>query len=56
MLPYQVKRQYMQIINMTDTSIKRGISGQSTPVVKGCFGIVFDMVDTVFNYRKVLFR
>ncbi len=35
-LRYKVKTQYVQISNIIDTSIKHPISGQSTPMVKGC--------------------
>ncbi len=38
-LPHQVKRQCLQILNIIDTSIKYAISGQSTSVVKGCMYI-----------------
>ena len=38
-LPYELKTQYLQISNIIDTSIKRPISGQSTPMVKDCVGI-----------------
>ena len=48
-LPYQVKTQYVQISNMIDTSIKHPISGQSTPMGKGCMDM-FDIVDTVLSY------
>ena len=34
-LPYKVKMQYVQISNIIDTSIKRTISGQPSPMVKG---------------------
>ena len=30
-LPYQVKMQYLQILNITDISTKHAILGQSTP-------------------------
>ena len=50
-LSYQVKTQYVQILNITDTSIKRAMSGQSTPMVQGCTDIImFVMVDTAFTY------
>ncbi len=48
-LPYLVKTQYLQILNIT--SIKRAVSGQSTPMVKCC---IFDMVDTDLNYGRAL--
>ena len=35
-LPYKVKRQYVQISNIIDTSIKCATSSWSTPIVKGC--------------------
>ncbi len=38
-LPYKIKTQYVQISNIIDTSIKHPISGQSTPMVKGCMDI-----------------
>ena len=53
-LPYQLKTQYLQILNVVDTSIKRQISGQSTTVVKGCMYITFDTVDTSFRYWRTL--
>ncbi len=49
-LTYQVKTQYVQIVNLIDTSNKRVISGQPTPMFKGCMGIMFRMVHTAFNY------
>ncbi len=49
-LLYKVKRQYVQISEIIDTSIKRAISGQSTLMVKGCIDIMFDKVDTAFSY------
>ncbi len=45
-LSYNVKRQYVQISNIIDTSIRRPILYQSTPMVKGCMDIMLDMVDT----------
>ena len=36
------------------TSIKHPISGESTTVAKGCMYIMFDIVDTVFNYERAL--
>ena len=48
---YQVKTQYLQILNVIDTSIKHAISGQSTPMAKGWMDM-FDMmvhVDTAFS-------
>ena len=33
-MPYKVKRQYVQISNRIDTSIKRLILGKSNPMVK----------------------
>ncbi len=50
MLPHQVKTQYMQIINIVDTSIKHPISDYFTPMVKGYMDIMFDLVDTAFSY------
>ncbi len=38
-LSYIIKMQYVQISNITGTSIKHAISGQSTLVVKGCIDI-----------------
>ena len=38
-LLYKVKMQYVQVLNIVDTSIKHQISGQSTPMVKGCMHI-----------------
>ncbi len=38
-LPYQVKTQYLQILNIIDTSLKCAISSQSTPMSKGCIDI-----------------
>ncbi len=38
-LPHQVKTQYLQILNIVDTSIKHQISAQSFNVVKGCMYI-----------------
>ncbi len=40
-MQYKLKRKYMdlQISDTKDTSIKRPISGQSTPMVKGCTDI-----------------
>ena len=38
-LLYKVKTQYVQNINVIDTSIKCPNSGQSTPMVKGCMNI-----------------
>ncbi len=35
-LPYQVKTQYLQILNIVDTSIKHQVSVQSIPLPKGC--------------------
>ncbi len=35
-LPYQVKTQYLQILNIIDTSIYRAALGQSTAMIKGC--------------------
>ena len=55
MLPHQVKTQYVQILNITDTSIKHTISDKSTPMVKGCMYIImFDMVETAFSYGRLL--
>ena len=53
-LPYKIKTQYAQILNIIDTFIKHlPISSQSTPVVKSCIG--FDMVDTTFsNWRALI--
>ncbi len=51
---YKVKTQYVQISNIIDTSIKRLISDQSTPMVKSCMYIMFDVVDTAFSYWRVL--
>ena len=53
-LSYKVKTQYVQISNNIDTSIKHAISGQSTPKVKGCMDIMFDMVDTAISYWRAL--
>ena len=53
-LPYQVKTQYLQILSIIDTSIKRIISDQSTPMVKGSMDIMFDMVDTAFSCGRAL--
>ena len=41
-LPYKVKKQYVQILNIVDTSIKHQISGQSIPTVKGCMDVMID--------------
>ena len=38
-LPYQVKRQYLQIYNISSASIKHKILCQSTTMVKGCMYI-----------------
>ena len=38
-LLYKVTTQYVQISNIIDTSIKHPISGQSTPMEKGCVDI-----------------
>ena len=48
-VPHKVKTQYVQILNIIDTSIKLPTSCQSTPMVKGCIDIVFDKVDTAFS-------
>ncbi len=54
-LPHQVKTQCLKILNIIDTSIKHAISCHSTPMVKGCIDIIFDMVDnTAFNYQRSL--
>ncbi len=45
-ISYKVKRQYVQISNIIDTSIKHPISCQP---VKGC---MFDMVDTALSYYE----
>ncbi len=49
--------QYVQILNIVDTSIKRAISGQSTPMAKGCtHGQMLDMVDNIlFCFVLVFF-
>ena len=52
-LPHQVKTQYLQIFSIIDTSIKRAISGQSTPMVKGCIDIMLDMVDTSLFIKEL---
>ena len=49
-LPHKVKTQYVQLSKIIDTSIKSPISGQSTPMLKGCIDHIFDMVDTAFTY------
>ncbi len=53
-LPYQVKTQYLQILDIIDTSIKRAIANFRSipPMVKGCINLMFDMVDTAFGYRE----
>ena len=51
---YRVKTQYLQILNIVDTSIKRQISVQSTTVVKRLYVHMFDVVDTAFSYGRVL--
>ena len=38
-LPYKVRRQYVQISNIIDTSITHTISGHSTPMVTGCMDL-----------------
>ncbi len=53
-LPYKVKKQYVQISNLIDTSIKRPILGQSTFMIKGCMDITLDMVDITYSYWKTL--
>ena len=40
---YKVKTQYVQVTNMINTAIKHVISGQSTPMVKCCMVIMFDI-------------
>ena len=52
-LLYQVKTQYLQILNIRDTSIKHKILGHSIPMAKCCMHM-FDMVDTAFNYWRAL--
>ncbi len=54
LLAYKVKTQYVQISNIIDTSSKRPISGQSTPMVKDCMDIMYDMTDTDFSYWRAL--
>ncbi len=49
----KVKRQYVQILNITDTSINRPILGQSTLMPKRC---MFDKVDTVLSLLKSIDR
>ena len=46
---YKVKTQYVQTSNIVDISIKHPISGESTPILKGCM-YMFDMVDIPFSY------
>ena len=53
-LPSQVKTQYLQIINIVDTSITHLISVKFTTVVKGCIYTMFDMVHTAFTYGRAL--
>ena len=53
-LPYKVKTQYLQILNMIHTSIKHPVSGQSTSMVKECMNIMFDRVDTAFSYWRAV--
>ena len=53
-VPYKVIIQYVQISNIIDASIKCAISGKSTPILKGCMDICLIMVDTAFNYLRVL--
>ncbi len=36
--------------HIIDTSIKNPISGQSSPMVKGCVDIMCDIVDAAFRY------
>ncbi len=47
--PNKNARVSANIKHSVDTSIKRQISGQSTPMVNGCMDM-FDMVDTEFNF------
>ncbi len=49
-----VKTQYLQILNIADTSIKHLISCQSTTMVNGFMYIMVDMVDTAFSYGRAL--
>ncbi len=53
LLSYKVKRQYVQISYMMDTSIKHPISGQYIYMVKGCMDIMFDIVDTAFKLKGI---
>ncbi len=38
-LPNKVKKQYVQLYNIVDTSIKHQISGHSTSMLKGCMRV-----------------
>ncbi len=53
-LPHKVKTQYVQILNIVDTSIKHTMPGQSTSMLKDMDIIMFDMLDTAFSYRRPL--
>ena len=55
-VPYEVKKQCLQMYNIVETSINRQISGQFTTVVKGCMYIMFNVVDTGFFFYRNLSR